>query len=155
MSAEELKVVRHCPTCGQTVPDYSQPLVHGDWVVHYPNGVVYRDKYIRFTNGEFGVFEKIFRNRAVHKRDTSIAEMIQHLYPDGQAERDTIGVFIHRIRNKLPGRFIQAIRGWGWRFHFEDTEAADRHRRTPFALGDDPRHDTISQRNFQDELNVI
>lgn len=152
---DELKVVRHCPACGQTVPDYSQPLIHQEWVVFYPNGVSYQGKDIRLTNGEFGVFEKVFRNYVVHHRDTSIQELIQHLYPDGQAERDTIGVFIHRIRRKLPGKFIQSIRGWGWRFHPESTEDADPRRRSPFAVGNDPRYDNISQRNFKGVLDVV
>lgn len=106
-----------CPSCGQTLPNYNEPMLVGDWRIEYPNKILYKGESIRTSPQQFNVFEKIVRNHLIHRRDTTYKELWIYLYPEGEATENTVKVLLHQLRGKLPIKCIEVIWATGIVFH--------------------------------------
>lgn len=106
-----------CPSCGQTLPDYSKALVCGDWILSYPCRVVFKGVPIRLSEQQFNAFEKIVRNHAVHQRMTGSEELWAYLYPEGECDPNTSKVIVWQLRNRLPIACIETVYKHGYIFH--------------------------------------
>jgi two-component system OmpR family response regulator len=68
---------------------------------------------VRLTSHEFRVLSYLMHQRG---RVVSQGELTEHIY-SRSADRDsnTVEVFVARLRRKLGGRFIETVRGLGYR----------------------------------------
>ena len=68
---------------------------------------------VRLTAHEFRVLSYLMHHRG---RVVSQAELNEHIYAqDFDRDSNTVEVFIARLRRKLPGGFIETVRGLGYR----------------------------------------
>jgi two-component system OmpR family response regulator len=72
---------------------------------------------VKLTSHEFRVLSYLMHQRG---RVVSQAELTEHIYAQN-ADRDsnTVEVFIARLRRKLGGRYIETVRGLGYRVESE------------------------------------
>ena len=68
---------------------------------------------VRLTSHEFRVLSYLMHHR---DRVVSQAELTEHIYAqDFDRDSNTVEVFIARLRRKLGSRFIETVRGFGYR----------------------------------------
>ena len=70
---------------------------------------------IRLTSHEFRVLSYLMHHR---DRVVSQSELTEHIYSEGgDRDSNTVEVFIARLRRKLGARFIETVRGLGYRMN--------------------------------------
>ena len=68
---------------------------------------------VKLTGHEFRVLSYLMHHRG---RIVSQSELTEHIYAQGfDRDSNTVEVFIARLRRKLGGRFIETVRGMGYR----------------------------------------
>lgn len=76
---------------------------------------------IKLTSHEYRLLSYLMHHRG---RVVSRTELVEHLYDqDFDRDSNTIEVFVGRLRKKIPGDFIQTIRGLGYSLNDPEDEA--------------------------------
>jgi two-component system OmpR family response regulator len=83
--------------------------------------VTYEGVPIKLTSHEYRLLAYLLHHRG---RVVSRTELVEHLYEqDFDRDSNTIEVFIGRLRKKLPGDYIETVRGLGYRMSQGTDEA--------------------------------